>query len=567
MKKILAAVILAALVTFAAPAMADSNPFADVPAGHWSYDAVALLASRGVVSGYPDGQYKGGQLATRYEMASVVARALTKIDMEKASKEDLELIKKLVAEYKNELDALGVKVVDLDKRVAGLEKGLKGLHFKGTLWMDAEWRGTNSVDEEHASTTPSFSFRRARFFIEKQMDKDSYFLMRINTTGVDNPPIIDELGVRENPTNHFTVDRLWFSTKLPWNIQARFGYQTSDWDKEYGLWNAKYGGWGDEESLWTGLKFMGFDFRKDWGNFDLDFYVGRNTSNLDAIATGDYKDQAYMTYGLKLGFKTEKLKLGLFGRYAKIDGFVEDAEGLEIEPQGLPIEYEYKTAASNMVNYGVYVNYKIINGIEVKGTYNHQLYPGGATVTATMQDETDPQHPVELTTQMPEGQKNGDLWSIALEADQSLLKLFSFWFQYGHISDGYRINPKAFNQIGINHELNNFADLGSGMTGCGFDWYKFAIHRNFTAKLRAFISYTYFKSKGSSLLDATYSTVDDVWDFGVGLHYQYSPAVAFQAQYNRRNFGKGLSSYGVAANAESATGTDDVFRFRTILTF
>ena len=114
MKKILTAVILAALVAFAAPAMAVSNPFADVPAGHWAYDAVALLASRGVVSGYPDGQYKGGQLATRYEMASIVARALVYVDEGKASKEDVELVKKLCAEFKNELDALGVKVADLD---------------------------------------------------------------------------------------------------------------------------------------------------------------------------------------------------------------------------------------------------------------------------------------------------------------------------------------------------------------------------------------------------------------------------------------------------------------------
>ncbi len=563
MKKILAVVVLVVLVGFAVPAMAASNPFADVPAGHWSYDAVALLASKGVVGGYPDGQYKGGQLATRYEMASVVARALTKIDLEKASKEDIELVKKLVAEYKNELDALGVKVADLDKRTTGLEKGLGGLRLKGNLWLDAEWKGTESINDERMSTAPTFSYRRARFFVEKQINDDTFFQMRVNLNALEG------MGFGES----FSVDRLWFSTKLPWDIRAKFGYQTSDWDREYGLWNAKYGGWGDEESLWTGLKFMGFDFCKDWGKFDLDFYVGRNTSSLDPVGTGDYTDQAYMTYGLKLGYKTEKLKLGVFGRYAKIDGLAKDLEMVEIEPQGVTeYEDEYAMRASNTVNYGVYANYKIMNGLEIKGTYNHQKYPGGATLIHIHEDKTqpdplDPTKHLKTITQMDRGQDNADLWSIALEADQSLLKLFSFWFQYGHISDGFRINSKAFNQIGADHELNNFMDLGSGTVSCSFDWFKFAIHRNFTAKLKAFISYTYFTSRGSAILDALNTTVDNVWDFGVGLHYQYSPAVAFQLQYNRRDFGRGMVTSGIAANEESATGTDDVFRFRTILSF
>ena len=95
MKKILTVLAVAALVAFAAPAFA-ANPFMDVPAGHWAYDAVAQLAASGVVSGYPDGAFKGGQPATRYEVASVVARALAKVDLEKASKQDLEMLKKLV---------------------------------------------------------------------------------------------------------------------------------------------------------------------------------------------------------------------------------------------------------------------------------------------------------------------------------------------------------------------------------------------------------------------------------------------------------------------------------------
>ena len=42
--------------------------------------------------------------------------------MEMASKQDLEMLKKLVVELKSELDALSVKVDKLDVRVALLEE-------------------------------------------------------------------------------------------------------------------------------------------------------------------------------------------------------------------------------------------------------------------------------------------------------------------------------------------------------------------------------------------------------------------------------------------------------------
>ena len=141
MKKFMAVLAMVAVVAFAAPALAATNPFMDVPQGHWSYDAVGLLASRGIVSGYPDGAFKGAQPATRYEMASVVARALVTVDAEKASKQDLELLKKLVMEFKDELDALGVKVDSLDKRVAVLEDGIGGWKVRGTFWFDANFAG------------------------------------------------------------------------------------------------------------------------------------------------------------------------------------------------------------------------------------------------------------------------------------------------------------------------------------------------------------------------------------------------------------------------------------------
>jgi hypothetical protein len=86
---IMTATLALMLVTLSAQALAAVNPFTDVPASHWAYDALSQLAARGVISGYPDGSYKGTRPATRYEIASTVARSLAKIDIEKAGKEDI----------------------------------------------------------------------------------------------------------------------------------------------------------------------------------------------------------------------------------------------------------------------------------------------------------------------------------------------------------------------------------------------------------------------------------------------------------------------------------------------
>nr|HPJ25955.1 S-layer homology domain-containing protein [Synergistaceae bacterium]HPQ37648.1 S-layer homology domain-containing protein [Synergistaceae bacterium] len=125
MKKILALVAVAALVAFAAPALA-ANPFMDVPMNHWAYDAISQLAASGVINGYPDATFKGNQPMTRYEMATIVARALAVVDMTKASKQDVEMLKRLVVEFKDELDALGVKVENIDERLAVMEERLGG---------------------------------------------------------------------------------------------------------------------------------------------------------------------------------------------------------------------------------------------------------------------------------------------------------------------------------------------------------------------------------------------------------------------------------------------------------
>ena len=106
-KSLVAALALTVGVTASAYA---ANPFSDVPVGHQAYGNIAKLVAAGVVDGYPDGTFQGDKLMTRYEMAQIVANA-----MAKGANVD-----RLASEFADELDALGVRVSKLKKKLTML---------------------------------------------------------------------------------------------------------------------------------------------------------------------------------------------------------------------------------------------------------------------------------------------------------------------------------------------------------------------------------------------------------------------------------------------------------------
>ena len=116
MKKTLTAALTTALVVGAASTtFAAANPFSDVPADHWAYDAVAQLADDGIIEGYGDGTYRGQNEITRYEMAQMVAKAMAKEDQ--ANAQQKAMIDKLAAEFSEELNNLGVRVSNLESKI------------------------------------------------------------------------------------------------------------------------------------------------------------------------------------------------------------------------------------------------------------------------------------------------------------------------------------------------------------------------------------------------------------------------------------------------------------------
>lgn len=134
MKKqaLIAAVLAATTLTAASatPAFAKTaNPFKDLPADHWAYDAVAMLAKDGVLDGYGDGNFNGTKLMNRYEMAEIVAKAAQKYGSARPA--DKGAIKKLQREFSAELKDMDSRLTAVEGEVTELKKNQSSFKWYG----------------------------------------------------------------------------------------------------------------------------------------------------------------------------------------------------------------------------------------------------------------------------------------------------------------------------------------------------------------------------------------------------------------------------------------------------
>ena len=115
--KVLAALV--ATMAVGATCAFAANPFVDVPTDSWAYKSVVELADAGIIQGVDGSYFQGDRNITRYEAAEMTAKAMAHMD--KASVEQRALINKLADEYADELNSLGVRVANLEKKVGNVK--------------------------------------------------------------------------------------------------------------------------------------------------------------------------------------------------------------------------------------------------------------------------------------------------------------------------------------------------------------------------------------------------------------------------------------------------------------
>ncbi len=297
MKKLLSLSAAAIIMSTAGVVCAASNPFSDVPKDSWAYDAVATLAADGVIDGYPDGTYKGNNTITRFEMAQIVARAMAKTDIDKADKA---LVDKLAAEFAEELDNLGVRVADLEKKS-------DNVIFTGTARLRYDDGDINATNPNQRNGDDIASHSHIEYWIKGKVNDDWTAIGQIETEFNNETGSITAYGGNDHQVNKVYIEGPLFGGTLKAGRYGEFSSYGRIIDTE--ISGAEWT-WGDSNKGLSGALTYGrlkhernmagttFNYGKKWNSETKDF-----ESNDMGIALGRGDDAgAYTSARLKYNF-------------------------------------------------------------------------------------------------------------------------------------------------------------------------------------------------------------------------------------------------------------------------
>jgi len=159
-KRVIIPLVTAFILSLAGTALgAENNPFSTVPAKHWAYESVVKLVHDGLIDGYADGDFRGDKPATRYEMATMVAKAMS--NLQKADAKDQATVEKLKIEFSDELTKLGVRVANLEKK------------SKFDLSGDLQFRDSIKPNDQKVISSVSADYRFRIYGIDQITDQTS----------------------------------------------------------------------------------------------------------------------------------------------------------------------------------------------------------------------------------------------------------------------------------------------------------------------------------------------------------------------------------------------------------
>ena len=302
MKKILALAAVAALT--AGVSAYAANPFSDVTADDWAYQAVSDLSAQGVVEGYPDGTFKGERNMTRYELAQIVARLMAKEDQLNA--EQQATLDKLAGEYADELANLGVRVSNLEKKVGNL-------YWSGDARMRYTASSSDKVDDKYDG--------RIRLNVKGQVNEATYVQGQI-VTNMDFKG--DNTASKSNGDTF--MSQVYVNHNFGKNVAVRLGRQPIAFGNQGGwLYNALEG-YDGAQVAYNNAKLSlttGFGQLNDGAAKSMDMYFAKGAYdfgfaklNADYIADKDSEanDRAEI-YGVGLNIPVQKFNV--FGEYWK----------------------------------------------------------------------------------------------------------------------------------------------------------------------------------------------------------------------------------------------------------
>ena len=351
-----------------------ANPFSDVPAGHWAYDAVNKLAAEGVAEGYPGGTYGGDRLMTRYEMAQITAKA-----MAKGANAD-----RLAAEFADELDSLGV-------RVANLEKKSDNVRITGQIRYEYGDR-SGDLKEKNSKVGSIAQHRlRTRIFVNGNINEDWSYTGRFENNQILSD--IDGKSKGSTGDDDVTLNQAYVSGRLGGVkvIAGKGDHYTGSgfvYDETAEFIRATYGK-DVQVSAYVGKPVTtasDYGYEKMWGG-EISGKIGRLTLAAgydefkDSKGSADAYSGGYVPakkgddngiWNVSAKYKFDDFTLGATYLHSDVD--VYNSPYNDVDTDGYVISAGYKGADKNKPDsWGLFANYYD----QGAGTFvAHTMYPG-----------------------------------------------------------------------------------------------------------------------------------------------------------------------------------------------
>ena len=455
----------------------------------------------------------------------MVARAVAAGDAKHASKKDVELLKKLMVEFKSELEALGAKTDKLDKRVTKLEKGIGTWQITGRFKFNANFTGgDNGAKSDWTKGRGKYNTTRdyARLFFRRQITEDTYFDSQFRV-GSDWAGDKGDTAGGMGDSGAFNVRKFYVGTKLPfWGLSVKIGRSQFDWEGDYGLYN-------DEDAFIGDWRMDGFWFTKKWNKVQGDFIFGRNNGGGTRFYYENTTKNDAMFYTLNLKWTpTDKITLGAMAYWMQGDGAEAAGDG---------------KSHANAQTYGITAGYKFTDGIALKGVYYWQKYS-------------------EIGD--PNIDDNNYAFKAILDVKQSVLKFTSLWVEYAQYKNGFGGNN------GAGGGVNCYA-MGGSAPEPGIQWVR-PINSE-TSKIWFIKAEQQWNKKWSTFLRGTFGNwgtdgVDNAKEWGLGVKYKLNPAITFMLAFDQIDYGENTAEKaGYASGKTGLAGKDRVIMFQTDVKF
>ncbi|MDR1730985.1 MAG: S-layer homology domain-containing protein [Synergistaceae bacterium] len=489
MKKYAAAAYLAVAFFVTTPVFASTNPFIDVPLNHWSHDAIGQLTAKGIISGYPDGTYKGKQPTTRYEMASTVARALALVDTSKASRQDVEMLKKLVVEFKDELDALGVKIDSFDGRFTKLENRLGGWKLGGSIRFDlySVGYGQNDLDDESGA-----AFARSRLEINRWFGEDDgmHLYIRIND-GQD----------AYTKSSNIQFNKFYVEFPAWWDSTLTVGRFLVDNESKYYLDGetnfSENIGFGLDAWL-TDRTMEGLGWSRSFGLGRVNAYVSRSSINPGVY--GHDVDASFWELGLHAALQfTEQWGFDVGGQY-----FLGDDQTKVSLGNSLTCDFD------NLWTAYAGLRFNFSNNVELKGQYFYQNADYSMNGRAVDDFTAD----------------RRSAFRAIVDVKQDLLKFTSLWLEYDSLEKGFVLPNEGALVLGGTDSGSLTGRRGSGVPSVITDdlsiW-RAGAKQSWNDKWSTFLYVSNYSFDGAG---------GDTMNYALGVIYRYNPNVQFGLAYS-----------------------------------